>query len=140
MSGDRFFLDTNVLVYAGDTSAPAKLARARELIRDAFDSRRGCISTQVLQEYFSVSTRKAGVTGSNARDRVVRFGHLDVVQVTPDLVLSAIDLHLIHGLAFWDALIVKSAAAAGCRRLYSEDLQGDRVVDGVRIVNPFEGL
>jgi len=41
------------------------------------------------------------------------------------------------GYAFYDALIVTAAVESGCRVLYSEDLQHDRVVQSVRIMNPF---
>jgi predicted nucleic acid-binding protein len=136
-SDGRFFLDTNVLVYAADMSRPEKRVLARSLISHAYRSRLGCLSTQILQEYFWVMTRKAGVAAQDARVQVVKLAQLNVVQIDPDLVVSAIDLHIIHRLSFWDALVVKSATVAGCKRLYSEDLQHDRVVDGVRIVNPF---
>jgi predicted nucleic acid-binding protein len=51
--------------------------------------------------------------------------------------LAAIDLHRLLAINFWDALIVRSAKQAGCAVLYSEDMQGGRDIDGVRIVNPF---
>jgi predicted nucleic acid-binding protein len=54
-----------------------------------------------------------------------------------DDVLAAIDLHRLHQLSFWDALIVRSAIKSGCRRIYTEDLQHGRRYDGVEIVNPF---
>jgi predicted nucleic acid-binding protein len=140
MNDGRFFLDTNILVYACDGSNPGKQRRARSLISDAYRTRMGCVSTQVLQEYFVVTTRKAGIAPVDARAQIVKLKELNVVQVDPDLVIGAIDLHIIHRLSFWDALVVKSAVVAGCRRLYSEDLQHDSVVDGVRIANPFLGL
>ena len=40
-------------------------------------------------------------------------------------------------LSVWDALIVESARARGCRRLLSEDLQHGREFGSVRIENPF---
>jgi predicted nucleic acid-binding protein len=137
MSGDRFFLDTNILVYANDGSAPAKQATALGLVRSALETRQGCISTQVLQEFFVSVTRKAHVAIPLARAQVVTLGVLDTVEVDADLILAAIDLHALHQLSFWDALIVKAASVAGCRQLYTEDLQHDRVIDGVRVRNPF---
>jgi len=134
---DRFFLDTNVLVYANDRSSPAKKQAARRLISMAFESRRGCISTQVLQEFFVAVTTKASVPARNARDQIVELARLDTVIVDPEIVLGAVDLHLIHRLSFWDALIVRTARAAGCRVLYTEDLQDGRVIDGVLVSNPF---
>lgn len=134
---DRFFLDTNVLVYANDRSSPVKRALAREIVDEAFRSRRGVVSTQVLQEFFVTETRKAGVPWETARSLVRRLTALDCVVVSPELVLGAIDLHRIHQLSFWDALIVRAAVAAGCRRLVTEDLNHGQVIEGVWVVNPF---
>ena len=60
-----------------------------------------------------------------------------MVQVTTELILSAIDMHRLHHLSFWDALIVRSARAGGCAVLLSEDLQHGQSYEGVRIENPF---
>lgn len=133
----KFFLDTKVLVYANDRAHPDRQARAGELITRAFETRRGCLSTQVLNEFFWVATRKLGLPPENARAQVVQLRKLDTVIVDPELIVSAIDLHIIHRISFWDALIVKGAAVAGCRRLYTEDMNAGQVIDGVEIVNPF---
>ena len=55
----------------------------------------------------------------------------------PADVLHAIDLHHRHGFAIWDALIVHAALLAGCRRLYSEDLQTGFTIGNLEVVNPF---
>jgi predicted nucleic acid-binding protein len=62
---------------------------------------------------------------------------LEVVQIRVDLILGAIDIHRLHQLSFWDALVVKCAAAAGCSRLLTEDMLHGRILEGVRIENPF---
>ncbi len=95
------------------------------------------ISTQVLQEYFAATTRKLKVRPEIARRKVEIFARLDVVQVDLDLILGAIDLHRLHALFFWDALIVRAALANGCTVLYSEDLQTGQRLNGLQIVNPF---
>ena len=58
MSGDRTFVDTNVLVYAYDMSAGAKRLKARKIVADLWESGLGVVSTQVLQEFFVTVTRK----------------------------------------------------------------------------------
>jgi len=133
----RSFLDTNVLVYTDDKSAPAKRRRAVELVAEHRRAGTGVVSLQVLQEYFVAATRKLGVDAATARRKVELLSELDVA--APDLsdVLAAIDLHRLHGFAFWDALIFRAAKQAGCGVLLSEDFQDRRELDGVRIVNPF---
>jgi len=133
----RSFLDTNVLVYADDKAAPGKQRRALEVIADHRRAGTGVVSLQVLQEYFVVVTRKLQVEARIARRKIELLAEFDVA--TPDVadILAAIDLHRLHSLSFWDALIVRSAKQAGCRVLLSEDMQA-REVDGVRVVNPFQ--
>jgi predicted nucleic acid-binding protein len=134
---DRYFIDSNILVYANDRSSPDKQRRAKAIIKDALTSRAACLSTQVLQEFFVVATRKASLPPSNARAQILVFSDLDTVIIDAQLVISAIDCHIIHHISFWDALIIKSAAAAGCQRLLTENLNHGQVIDGVKIENPF---
>jgi predicted nucleic acid-binding protein len=134
---DRVFLDTNVVLYADDRSAGVKRARALNLLRELAEQGRAVVSTQVLQEYFVVATRKLRVPADVARRKVEALAELDVVLIRPELVLAAVDLHRLHGLSFWDALIVRCASAAGCSRVMSEDMKHGGLFDGVRIENPF---
>jgi predicted nucleic acid-binding protein len=134
---DRVFVDTNIFVYADDKAARTKRARARRVLSELIRTRRAVVSTQVMQEYFAAATRKLGLPPERARIRVERLNRLDVVIVRPELILGAIDLCRLHALSFWDALVVRSASAAGCGRLLSEDLQDGQTIDGVRIENPF---
>lgn len=133
----RVFLDTNVLVYAEDARDGAKCKQARSIIEQAISSGEAVVSTQVLQELFSVATKKLGIAATVARGLVEDYSKLDVVLVRPELILGAIDLHRVHSVSFWDALVIRSASAASCDRLLSEDLQHGRTIDGVLIENPF---
>ncbi len=134
---ERVFIDTNVIVYADDLDAEAKREQAQAILHQVFIDGSGVVSTQVLQEFFVAATRKLGVAPEIARRKVELLARLDVVGVQPSLILDAIDLHRLHSLSFWDALIVQAAAASGCTRLLTEDLQSGRNIAGVRIENPF---
>ncbi len=133
----RSFFDTNVLIYTDDRSSPAKQRRALNLVAEYRRARTGVVSLQILQEYFVTATRKLHVDAAVIRRKVELLAEFDVV--VPELadVLAAIDLHRLHGFSFWDALVVRAAKQAGCSVLFSEDMQGAREIDGVRIVNPF---
>jgi predicted nucleic acid-binding protein len=134
---DRVFVDTNVFVYADDASAKTKRPRARQVISELIRDRRAVVSTQVMQEYYVAAIKKLGLAPEKARTRVERLQRLDTVVIRPDMIVAAIDLHRLHSLSFWDALVVKAASVAGCGRLLSEDLSEGQLIDGVRIVNPF---
>lgn len=134
---ERVFFDTNVLVYADDLDAGAKRDRAQALLAAALRAGDGVLSTQVLQEFFVIATRKLGVDPAIARRKVELLATLDVVKVDVPMILRAVDLHRLHSLSFWDALVVRAAASAGCTRLLSEDMQHGATFDGVRVENPF---
>lgn len=57
MKGDDFF-DTNILVYAYDEHEPKKQRIAQEILLSAVTSERGVLSTQVLNEFVTMVTRK----------------------------------------------------------------------------------
>ncbi len=131
------FFDTNILLYADDADAGPKTELARNLLRQAMLQRSGVISTQVLQEFYVNARKKLNLDGAAARARVEVYLGFDVVTVGPGLLLSAIDLHRLDSLSFWDALIVRSAEQAGCAVLYSEDLQHGRRFGALKVVDPF---
>lgn len=133
----RSFIDTNILVYADDAFDKAKQQVAIDLVVALRAGGEGVLSIQVLQEYYINAVRKLNLDPAFARRRVQQFGRFELVRPDLELVLAAIDLQQLHRLSFWDALIVQAASVSGCAQLYSEDLQHQRVLAGVRIVNPF---
>jgi predicted nucleic acid-binding protein len=139
MNVDRMFVDTNVLTYVFDDSEPKKQLAASLRLDCEHGECEIVVSTQVLQElYVSLTKGRAPIATPELAERAVRTAAgYSVVQVDTELVLSAIEACQRHQLSFWDALIVRAAARAGCDLLLSEDLNHGQVVDGVRIENPF---
>jgi predicted nucleic acid-binding protein len=133
----RRFLDSNVLVYTDDADEPERQQRALSLVEEARLSGTGVISTQVLQEYFVSTTRKLGVDAAIAGQKLHLFSRLGVVVIDVPDIEAAVDLHRLHQVSFWDALILRAAQRGGCDVLYTEDLQDGATLGGVRIENPF---
>lgn len=136
MSGASF-LDSNVLIYTDDHGSPEKQAIALSLVEAGQANRDTFVSTQVLEEYFSATTKKLKVPADIARAKIELFAQLHVVLISVEDVLAAVDLHRLHHISFWDALLLQSARRAGCSTLLTEDLQAGRRFDGVLIRNPF---
>jgi predicted nucleic acid-binding protein len=136
----RSLLDTNVLVYADAPDAPAKQRRAIDLISSLRAGGQAVLCTQVLQEYVNVALRKMRLPHSFVRQRLDFYGRFEMVPSSVDLITGGLDLHVLHSLSFYDALIVQAAAASGCHRLLSEDMQHGATIAGVLIENPFAGL
>ena len=133
----RTFLDSNVLVYADDAAYPVKQEKAVALILEHGRHRSAVVSLQVLGEYFSAATRKLHLDPGIARSQVELYARFQVVEPTVTDVLGAIDLHRLHGISYYDSLILRCAKQSGCSVLLTEDMQHGQVIDGVRIVNPF---
>lgn len=137
--GERTFVDTNILLYAHDASEQVKQPIARALIEDLWAERSGVLSTQILQEFYVVATRKfrPPMRRSEARELVALYATWPVVQVDPALILDAAELEARAQLSFWDALVVEAAGRAGATRLLSEDFQHERRIRAITIENPF---
>jgi predicted nucleic acid-binding protein len=135
----RTFVDSNVLLYAHDLSERTKQPIARAVLEDLWSTRTGVVSTQVLQEFYVVATRRFDppIPRAEAREIIALYAAWTVVQVDPALILDAAVLEERHTLSFWDALIVEAAARAGATRLLTEDLQHGRRISGLSIEDPF---
>ena len=137
----KYFLDTNILVYSFDHSAPAKQKKARQLFDDALEQDTGVISSQVVQEFLNVATKKFKVK-FNRRDIHTFLEDvllpLCVVFPTPKTYARSLDISEETGFSFYDAMIMAGAQEAGCGVIYSEDLQHGRAVDGLKIIDPFK--
>ena len=140
MSGNRRFVDTNILVYAHDDSAGVKRDQARALVEQLWESRDGCLSVQVLQEFFVSVTRKIAkpLDAETAKEIIADLSRWHVHVPASGDVLGAIGIHQRTGISFWDAMIVRSAAEMGCDVLYSEDLNTGQEDSGVLAENPVQ--
>ena len=133
------FVDANVLVYAFDASAGKKKVAAEQLLAQLWEAGTGCLSVQVLQEFFVTVTGKVAkpLSVEEAADRIREFGAWKVFAPGPNDVLRAIALHKQAKVSFWDAMVVHAAAELGCDVLWTEDLNDGQVIGGVRIRDPF---
>ena len=137
---DKYFLDTNVFVYAFDRQEINKRKIANKLIKSALVDGNGCISSQVIREFVNVATRKFVVPLSVADCRQ----YLDKVLVPlceiyadTGLYHRALDIMERWQFSFYDALIIAAAIQTDCNHLYSEDLQHQQKIHSLTVVNPF---
>lgn len=136
---DKFFVDTNILIYAHDTAAGPKHERAKALVAELWHNRSGVVSTQVLQELCVNVRRKAGrpLTARATRELISDYLSWQVVVNSGESTLEALDLEERYQISFWDALVVQAAQASCADVLYSEDLSDEQHYGSVRVVNPF---
>ena len=132
------FVDTNVLLYSisGDPAEATKRNQALAVLdRDDL-----ALSVQVLSEFYVQATRatRADKVAHDVAAGLIRCWMRFVVQDnTASVLRHALEIRAAHRLSFWDSAILAAACALGCQELLSEDLAHGRVLEGVRIVNPF---
>ena len=139
---DKYFLDTNVLVYSFDGKAKAKQKTSQELISSALSENQGVISYQVVQEFIHLSSRKFEKPFSLLESLKYLEEVLEPlceIHSSMELYRRALRIKEEFGYAFYDALIISGAKEGGCKLLYSEDLRHEQTVVGVKIINPFLG-
>ena len=139
----RYFLDTNVILYAYSTDASEY--DKRDIARSILTQADWIISAQVLQEFYSNATRpKRGtialMTHADAQAAVHGLARFATVALDAALIQQAIALRAQHQVSYWDAAIVAATLRSGARELLTEDLNAGQVFDGVTIVNPFKEL
>lgn len=141
MTGDdKVFVDTNIIVYAYDVSAGDKHLKAVALMDDLWNSGRGIISSQVLQEFFVTVTGKITkpIDFITAKEIIKDLLKWKTVVVDGETILEAIDIHGRHKYSFWDSVIIASAIEGGAGVLLSEDLSDSHKIKEVVIKNPFK--
>jgi predicted nucleic acid-binding protein len=136
------FVDTNILVYAYDRSAGRKHTIAARWVGDFWENENGCLSLQVLQEFFVNVTRKIDnpLALITARQIVSDLSHWRVQIPEISDLLQAIDLQQDYQLSFWDAMIVQSAARLGCKVLLTEDLNHGQSFGELTVIDPFKEM
>lgn len=137
MKGGKVFVDTNILVYAYDSSTGKKQDIAAALVARLWDSPvLPAVSVQVLQELF-VTLTKRGVAIRDAENIIRAYLEWDVIDNTATSLISAIAEQKKFKLSFWDASILSAARSAACSELLTEDFNAGQNYGGIVTVNPF---
>ena len=133
----KFFVDTNVLLYAGSNAAEDRAKR--QVARELLSRPDIALSAQVLQEFYAVAVAKQRLqmTHEEALAVLQSLASFPVCPITRELVMDAVQLRQRFQISYWDAAIVAMTKQMGCTVVYSEDLNSGQDYDGVTVVNPF---
>lgn len=137
MNGSRVFFDTNVILYMYADGDQAKQAKAKDLFQQYAQSGRMLVSTQVVQEFYSVGSKKFGMPRPKMKEIVASLLRSPLVVLGPSEIVSAIQIEERYNISFWDALILAAAESGGAEVLYTEDLNDGQQYGPVMVRNPF---
>jgi predicted nucleic acid-binding protein len=127
------FVDSNVILYVLDLNE-RKSSKAREIL-----SFTPILNSQVLVEVINVARRKFGYTKENCLNFWIDLHKFcEIVPISKTTTQLTSELVQKYNFQIFDALIVASALEAGCKTLYSEDLQNGQMIENqLAILNPF---
>jgi predicted nucleic acid-binding protein len=137
-ANSKYFVDTNILIYAHDRDAGAKHERARQLIEHLWTTGQGALSTQVLQELcVNLRRRVAHPLSSDEIAKLIEdYLSWEIVINTPQAIIAALAIEARYKISYWDALILHAAESCGAAVLYSEALSHAQRYGAVEVVNP----
>jgi predicted nucleic acid-binding protein len=134
---DKMFIDTNILIYSADKNDAEKQTICRNQINELGKNHCGVISTQVMQEFYSICTKKFNLDPLKIKKLLKSYENFEIVQVSTTLIYEAIDINILNQITFWDSLIVAAASQAKCTSILTEDMNHGQIISGVKIINPF---
>ena len=133
------FLDTNILVYAYDSSTPEKQKIAQSILTQAVNNENAFVSTQVLGEFITVITHKVknSIGKDEALDIIICLKFARILEVDFPMVIKGIEICRRYSISYWDSLIISAAKSANYSMVLTEDMNDGQVIEGVKIQSPF---
>jgi len=135
----KFLIDTNLLVYQYDNSETAKQRQAASVISILTIAGVAAISTQIMSEFFSISTRKLTVPLSkeSAYERLQSFRQgFRVLDITSPIIIEAARGVVAYQFSIWDGMIWATAKLNQIPLILSEDFNTGAQIEGVQFLNP----
>jgi predicted nucleic acid-binding protein len=135
---DRFFFDTNILLYLYSADEPEKQEISLQAVQ-------ACpwptVSTQTINEFSNTLSRKMKVDWKSIDAALTEIEQTFAIEtVTTVVIRKAYIIAERYQYSYYDSAVIASALLCGCARLISEDMQhGQMIEDQLRIVNPFKG-
>ena len=129
-----FAIDTNILIYSHDHTATFKQNIARDLIVE-----QPVVSNQVVSEYINVLRRIVGIKKEQIFGMCLpNLTRCNITMIDTETLQSAEKMMKRYDFQIFDAIIVAAALEAGCKILYSEDMQNELLIEKhLKIINPF---
>lgn len=130
---DKFFLDTNIILYAFSKDDYKKRI-AKELIRQ-----RLIISVQVINEICNVLFKKFNFSVMEIKN-IFNFikNKTEIKLVNIQTIEYCLYIKEKYNFSYWDSLIISSALENQCLILYTEDMQSNQIIEEqLTIINPF---
>jgi len=136
-------LDSNILIYAYDSSEKEKHVIAKNLIADCWKRKKiYALSVQNLSELFFITTKK--ITNpvkpdemkKNIQD-IISFTNFNILDINKNSILAAMDISSEIGISYWDALIASVMKENHIHTIVTENDKDFKKIPWIKVINPF---
>ena len=134
------FLDTNVFLYAFLDQDVSKKSVAARILADSVRTASGYVSLQVVNEFCNVMVKKSRKPLAEIMEATRFFRHFRMADFAFSTTQRALVIRDLHGIQFYDSLMLAAAEAVGCDEILTEDLNDGQMYGSVKAVNPFKGV
>jgi predicted nucleic acid-binding protein len=134
MSGNRAFIDSNIVVYAYSTTDFMKQQKAYHamLINESV------VSTQVLSEFCNVCVKKLHLPVPVIQHDVSDIlATCEFFRTNEKTIQRALTIQGRYGFSYYDSQVVASALESECDYLFTEDLSDGQIIEGMTVTNIF---
>jgi predicted nucleic acid-binding protein len=135
----RWFIDTNVFVYAVDRVEREKRQQALEVLGLLGLGGHGAISSQVVGEFVRAASTRLATPLAAEQIELFASDVLSVFELVPideRVVREAVRCWRRYSISYWDAQVWATACIAGIDVILTEDRPAEEI-EGVRYVDPF---
>ena len=133
---DRFFFDSNILIYLYSTDQPVKKNLAENLV--IIHQGKIVISTQVINEFINVMSKKKKVEHQIITSAIIELiSAFAITYITTDTIQSALSITDKFKYSYFDSLIIASALETDCKILFTEDMHNKHIINrSLTVKNP----
>ncbi|MBI4043718.1 MAG: PIN domain-containing protein [Candidatus Diapherotrites archaeon] len=135
-------VDSNILIYAFDSSEGQKHERAKRFLFERLDAHDACVSIQNLVEFHANATGRiqAPISMELSKTTLNKLSNtLMVIEYGFQTVLHAISYQQSKGVPFWDALLIATMEENSVGLIYTEDEKHFQGIPWLKVLNPLKG-
>ena len=138
----KYLVDSNVLIYALDTSEKEKHEKAKQFMVKASYEKGARLSVQNLAEFYvNITGKRKGIAlpSEIATQRLAEFSEVfRIIKYGKKTVIEAAYLQAEHKIHFWDSLLAATMIENGIKTIYTENTKDFSKVPGIKAINPVQ--
>jgi predicted nucleic acid-binding protein len=135
---NKVFIDSNITVYAYEQDDRKKHDIANALVKNEHGNNYIHISTQVLNEVYSVLSKHKVMHKDIAKYVLELQEILQIMIITTATINASLRLKEKYRYSWWDSLILASSLENKCDTVITEDMQDGQIIENtLTIRNPF---